>query len=155
MVAVNLRGLLSWDICAGGRAPPPPPGDPSPRWADAANGDDLTSWLARRLSAKLGVWPAPNSVVVMDGCNSHRNAQFRAALRFLGVTVVVLPPYSPCLNLAELHFNTLKAYLRRHNTQHHNWRQVVRRVYAGLRHYRRINYLGALASAGYSAVCRP
>ena len=66
----------------------------------------------------MNEFPAPNSVIVMDNCSIHHDAQFIHRLRNeFGVRVEFLPPYSPDLNPIEEAFSSIKAWIRRHNQE--------------------------------------
>ena len=46
----------------------------------------------------LQPFPAPHSVVVLDGCGVHKGAAFRAAIEACGAKLLFLPAYSPKYN---------------------------------------------------------
>ena len=55
----------------------------------------------------------PRSIVVMDNCSIHLNAELIDCIRQAGAIVHFLPPYSPDFNPIEMIFNYLKCWLRR------------------------------------------
>jgi transposase len=82
----------------------------------------------------MNPFPEKNSVLVMDNVKFHLADEVRELLDeryfmlfydhyFLtdecsrGIHVVFLPPYSPDLNPIEAAFSSVKAWIRRHNTE--------------------------------------
>jgi transposase len=55
----------------------------------------------------------PGDVLVMDNLSSHKSARIQQKLAELGVTLTLLPPYSPDFNPIENMFAKLKAYLKK------------------------------------------
>ena len=119
----------------------------------ACDGNDLYNWLRESLAMQLQPWPLPRSVLVLDGCGTHRNLRFLALLRLLRVCVVFLPAYCPHMNLAELQFNTLKAGARRERVRMAG--DAANVIHGLMVRHRDIDYTGALRDAGYYDVCQP
>ena len=113
---------------------------------------DLYAWVRDHLLPKLGRFPAPRSVLIMDGFGSHKYAPLLELLRGCGVITVLLPPYSPWLNPAELWFAMLKKDLRRTGARLEP-DHVARSVYDVVYRRRNVNYRGAIIKAGYGAHC--
>jgi DDE superfamily endonuclease len=55
----------------------------------------------------------PGDVLVMDNLASHKSATIQHLLQELGVTVALLPPYSPDFNPIENMFSKMKAHLKK------------------------------------------
>jgi len=133
MVALKADGVLDFDVVPG-----------------AYNSFDLWSWFADRLFQRLNPFPGPNSIVVWDGCNTHRFAPLMAHLRKMGVVVLILPGYSPWLNPVELFFNTLKAALRKQQPPTDDLMAIA--VMEIVRKYAVVDYRRPLRGAGYGHV---
>jgi hypothetical protein len=61
---------------------------------------------------KLGRFPGPNSVVVMDNCAIHHKHSIYAWCGSVGAIAVFLPPYSPQFNPIEKMFGCIKTFFR-------------------------------------------
>lgn len=83
----------------------------------------------------LNVFPAPRSVVVMDNCAIHHDAEIRQLVEgkgmamiplrldlyshlFLGARLIYLPPYSPDMNPIEQTFSFMKKHLQRQQSEY-------------------------------------
>jgi transposase len=62
----------------------------------------------------MGIWPEPQSVLVMDNASFHHTERIEQMCRDAGVKLVFLPPYSPDFNPIEEFFAELKAFIKRH-----------------------------------------
>lgn len=70
-----------------------------------------------QLLEHCGRWPEPKSVLAMDNASFHYTERIRELCSNAGVKLLYLPPYSPNLNLIEVFFAELKAFIRR------NWQK--------------------------------
>jgi transposase len=67
-------------------------------------------------------YPGPNSVIIMDNCRIHHDADLITLLRRdYGIVVEFLPSYSPDYNPIEEAFACVKAWLRRYE---HHYREL-------------------------------
>ena len=81
----------------------------------SVNGDMFSEWLEFTLLRMCNAYPSPRSVLVMDNCSTHRNANVRRLCAERGVLLVYLPPYSPDYNPIEKSFHLVKNWMRRHD----------------------------------------
>ena len=70
------------------------------------NGRSFLAYVEQMLVPTL----RPGDVVIMDNLGSHKPQAIRRAIRAAGATLLVLPAYSPELNLIELDFGKLKTH---------------------------------------------
>jgi hypothetical protein len=78
----------------------------------AVKGDDMTYFAERDLLQTLVL--AGITDLIVDGSSIHKVQPFQDACAAVGITVHVLPPYTPWLNPTEPVIRSAKAYLRRH-----------------------------------------
>ena len=130
MMALKHDGILDFDVVPG-----------------AYNSYDLWTWFVERLFGRLNAFPGPNSIVIWDGCNTHRFKPLLKHLRKMGVVVLILPGYSPWLNPVELMFNTLKAVLRKMRPASDDLMMMA--IVQIIRKYAVVDYRPALRRAGY------
>ena len=74
-----------------------------------SNGDWYEAYGAQILVAEL----KPGDVVIIDNFSSHSRAAVRERIEATGANRLILPPYSPDLNLIKKAFSKLKAHLRK------------------------------------------
>lgn len=60
----------------------------------------------------LGVWPAPRSILVMDGASIHMDPNIVLWARACGLHVLYLPAYCPYYNPIEYLFGYIKTYCK-------------------------------------------
>lgn len=97
LAAIDMHGIIDYSVVSG-----------------SCSGYTLFYFAITQLAHTLQPYPNARSVFIMDNARIHYYRPFVSILRFLGVRVVTLPPYSPFLNPIELLFGRLKAMLKRH-----------------------------------------
>ena len=81
---------------------------------EKSNGDTFYDFIHTHLIPHLCPFDehSSRSVVVLDNCSIHHLAEVVASLRYIGVMVHFLPPYSPDINLIKEAFSKVKTELR-------------------------------------------
>jgi transposase len=82
-------------------------------YAGHTNSEGFLMWITQQLLPKMGTFPGPNSVLVMDNASWHLAPELATACEEAGVKLVYLPPYSPDFNPIEGYFGDLKSFFRR------------------------------------------
>ena len=72
----------------------------------------VENWLVEDLLPMMNAYPAPNSVLIMDGASVHNGDAIEALCQQRGILVLYLPAYSPDYNPIELVFSAVKRKLR-------------------------------------------
>jgi len=73
----------------------------------------VENWLVEDLLPRMNAYPAPNSVLIMDGASVHNGDAIEALCQQRGILVLYLPAYSPDYNPIELVFSAVKRKLRK------------------------------------------
>ncbi|KAL0213925.1 hypothetical protein P9112_006109 [Eukaryota sp. TZLM1-RC] len=77
------------------------------------NRTGYVSFLQDLLHHKLlSIEGGARSIVVVDGCNIHKNAYIFRAVKLAGLKYLILPPYSPDCNPIEAFFGLLRRKVR-------------------------------------------
>jgi len=78
------------------------------------NKERFLQFLREQVAPQLNPYPGKRSVVVLDNCSIHHDAEIRELIvDECGAHLVYLPPYSPDFNPIEEAFSAMKAWLRR------------------------------------------
>ena len=88
------------------------------------------------------------NVVIMDNLGSHKGVAIRRAIRDAGAKLILLPKYSPDLNLIEQVFAKLKHLLRKSAARTRD--EVCSTIGTLLRSYTPIECTNCLRNSGYS-----
>lgn len=94
---VSSEGILDYYLTPGG-----------------VNTAKLLDFTKRVLVPVLRPFPEKHSVVVLDNFVTHHNQEVVDTIQATGAVVIYLSPYSPEFSPAELVFNTMKSYIKRH-----------------------------------------
>lgn len=70
----------------------------------------------RRLVLKMTPYPGPRSVLILDNCSTHHDAEIREITEEQGIIIEYLPSYSPDFSPIEPTFSVLKSWIRRNRS---------------------------------------
>ena len=73
----------------------------------------VEAWLIEELLPLMNPYPAPNSVLIMDGASVHNVDNIEHLCQHRGILLMYLPAYSPDYNPIELVFSAVKRKLRK------------------------------------------
>lgn len=121
-------------------------------FADGFKRVHFLSWFVNDLLPVLNPVPNRNSVLVLDNASIHHWHIFKSIIRYLGIHVIYLPPYSPDINGAiEEFWRDVKRRLKlhRHLYRRHP-RTALRLILATMGDY---NIEPILNRIGYSRYC--
>ncbi|KAL9936461.1 hypothetical protein V8E36_004529 [Tilletia maclaganii] len=101
-------------------------------WAfeGAVTGGMFRQWLSEHLLPHMNEYPGPRSVLVLDNCSIHKDAETRQLVEDHGCKLLFLPPYSPDYNPIELAFSSIKKHLKRYPAEH-EW-DLIAACYASI-----------------------
>jgi len=75
--------------------------------------DAFYAFVFLKLLPSMEAWPAPRSVLVMDGASIHDQTALKELFDHVGCRLLYLPPYSPDFDPVESLFSEVKYFLRR------------------------------------------